>query len=296
MNNRQTISFLRQRFAEAGIRPVPRHGQNFLVDLNLVQLLVESARLNERDVVLEVGTGTGSLTALLAARAGAVVSVELDPHLHQLALEELCEKPNITLLRRDALKSKNKIEPSILELIEERISQIPGGVFKLVANLPYNIATPILSNLLSTSITPHSMTATIQKEVAERIMARPSSKSYGALSIWIQSQCEVELIRELPPTVFWPRPKVSSAIIQIRPQPSMRAAIKDHDAFHSFVRAIFCHRRKLLRSELITSFKQLTRQQVDEILQEQGFAADARAEQLTWQQVLGLHDAVQRKM
>jgi 16S rRNA (adenine1518-N6/adenine1519-N6)-dimethyltransferase len=295
MNNRQTISFLRQRFAEAGIRPVTRHGQNFLVDLNLVRLLVDAARLDKHDVVLEVGTGTGSLTALLAAQAGAVVSVELDLHLHQLALEELYDTPNVTLLRRDVLKSKNKIEPAILELIEERMAQIPGSHFKLAANLPYNIATPVVSNLLSTPITPQSMTITIQKEVAERIMARPSSKDYGALSMWIQSQCEVELIRELPPTVFWPRPKVSSAIIQIRPQPSMRAAIADLDGFHSFVRAIFCHRRKLLRSELITSFKQLTKQQVDEILLEQGFAADARAEQLTWQQVLALSESVRRR-
>jgi len=296
MSNRQTVSFLRQRFAEVGIRPIPRHGQNFLVDLNLVQLLVEAAELDEHDVVLEVGTGTGSLTALIAAQAGAVVSVEVDARLHQLALEELSDTPNVTLLLRDALKSKSKIDPGVLQLISERMAEISGSRFKLVANLPYNIATPVLSNLLSTPVIPVSMTATIQKEVAERILARPSTKDYGALSIWIQSQCEVELIRELPPTVFWPRPKVSSAIIQIRPQPAMRSAIADLEWFHSFVRAIFCHRRKLLRSELVSTFKQLNKPQIDEILSDQQLAADARAEQLTWQQMLRLSAAVKQRL
>jgi len=276
--------------------------------------------------VLEIGTGTGSLTALIAAEAGAVISVELDPRLHQLALEELSETPNVTLLKQDALKSKNKIDPHVLKLVEEQLALIPGSRLKLVANLPYNIATPVLANLLnipayqhdaqasvpllpesqrppyqhdaqaSVPLLPVSMTVTIQKEVAQRILASPSSKDYGALSIWIQSQCEVELIRELPPTVFWPRPKVSSAIIQLRPQPALRKAIGDLDFFHSFVRAIFCHRRKLLRSELITSFKQLSKQQIDEILLEQGFAADARAEQLSWQQMLSLSVAVKQRL
>ena len=296
MSNRQTVSFLRQRFNEAGIRPVTRHGQNFLIDFNLVHLLVDAADLDERDVVLEVGTGTGSLTALLAARAGAVVSVELDPNLHQLALEELADADNVALLRQDALKNKNQIDPHVINLLQEKMAAIPQSRFKLAANLPYNIATPVLSNLLSTPMIPVSMTATIQKEVAERILAAPSTKNYGALSIWIQSQCEVELIRELPPTVFWPRPKVSSAIIQIRPQAAMRAAIGDLEFFHTFVRAIFCHRRKFLRSELISSFKQLSKPQIDKILAELGFASDARAEQLTWQQMLALSAAVRRRL
>ncbi len=135
------------------------------------------------------------------------------------------------------------------------MSAAPGRRLKLVANLPYNIATPILSNLLMLEPPPHSMTATIQKELAERIAARPGSKDYGALSIWIQAQCRVEILRLLPPEAFWPRPKVSSAFLQITVDGRLRGRIPDRKFFHDFVRAMFCHRRKFLRSELLSVVK-----------------------------------------
>ena len=205
---RQTQSFLLQRFKEAGIRPKTQHGQNFLIDLNLLQLLFDSAQLGSDDVVLEVGTGTGSLTGMMARFAAHVVSVEIDWQLHQLARESLEAFDNITLLKQDALKNKNHMHPVLLETIRDQLTM--GRRFKLVSNLPYNIATPVLSNLLGEEAPPHSMTATIQKELADRIVAQPRSKDYGALSVWMQSQCDVELVRILPPTAFWPRPKVQS--------------------------------------------------------------------------------------
>ena len=292
MSSRQTASFLRRRFDELGIAPVTRFGQNFLIDLNLVRLLADAAALEPRDVVLEVGTGTGSLTALLAERAGAVVTVEIDPHLHQLAREELADFTNITMLRQDALRNKNNLHPDVLEAVRTRLAEIPDSRFKLAANLPYNVATPILSNLLQNEPVPTSMTATIQKELADRIMAPPRTKDYGALSIWIQSQCDVTLVRELPPTVFWPRPKVSSAIIHIEVDPARRAAIPDRDYFHSFTRAIFLHRRKFLRSGLVSAYKnELDKAAVDQVLSQQNLGPQARAEELTWQQVLELAEA-----
>ena len=154
MSNRQTISFLTQRFRDAGIWPDTRHGQNFLIDLNLVRLLVDAASLSRRDVVLEVGTGTGSLTAMLAARAGAVVTVEISGELHQLASEELVDFENVTLLHMDALKNKNRFHPTLLQTIAQQVENVPDGRLKLVANLPYNIATPVISNLLLTDILP----------------------------------------------------------------------------------------------------------------------------------------------
>jgi 16S rRNA (adenine1518-N6/adenine1519-N6)-dimethyltransferase len=295
MNNRQTISFLTRRFREAGIRPDTRHGQNFLIDLNLVQLLVESARLEPRDVVLEVGTGTASLTALLAQRAGAVVSVEISRELHQLASEELVDVANVTLLRMDVLKNKNHFDAHLLDTLAQQLASVAGARLKLVANLPYNIATPVISNLLLTEQVPYSMTVTIQKELADRITARPRTKDYGALSVWIQSQCDASVIRVLPPAVFWPRPKVHSAIIQLVVDPSRRARIADLRFFNLFLRSVFLHRRKFLRSGLLSAYKkQLGKDAVDRVLQQMGFGADVRAEQLTVDQLADLAEHIRQ--
>lgn len=294
MTNRQTVSFLLQRFRDAGIRPDTRHGQNFLIDLNLVQVLVDAADLDRRDVVLEVGTGTGSLTALMAQRAAAVVSVEISAELHQLAQEELFSCENVTLMRGDALKNKNRLRPELVATVANVLAAAPGRRFKLVANLPYNIATPVISNLLSTEIKPQLMAVTIQKELADRITARPSTKDYSALSVWIQSQCDAEVLRVLPPTVFWPRPKVHSAIIRIQPQPDKLARIAQPEFFHMFVRRLFLHRRKFLRSGLVSAFKhELDKPVIDAVLAQQSLGTQARAEELTVDQLLALSDAIQ---
>src|SRR3954470_12049148 len=145
---RQTKTFLLERFREMGIRPATRHGQNFLIDLNLVQLIVDSAQLTSDDVVLEVGTGTGSLTAMMAAQAAAVVTVEIDAHLFELASEQLIDLSNVTMLKLDALRNKNAIDDRVMDAVGEHLSAATGRRLKLVANLPYNIATPLLSNLL----------------------------------------------------------------------------------------------------------------------------------------------------
>src|SRR3954467_15722453 len=224
---RQTKSFLLERFREMGIRPATRHGQNFLIDLNLVQIIVDSAEITADDVVLEVGTGTGSLTALMAAKAAAVVTIEIDAHLFELASEQLFDLSNVTMLKLDALRNKNNFDDQVMNVVGQQLAAAPGRQLKLVANLPYNIATPVISNLLLTKHVPHSMTVTIQKELAERIIAPPSTKDYSALSVWIQSQCTAEIVRLMPPSVFWPAPKVTSAILKIVVDPERRAAIAD---------------------------------------------------------------------
>lgn len=293
MNNRQTISFLSRRFREAGIAPDTRHGQNFLIDLNLVQLLVDSAALERRDIAFEVGTGTGSLTAMLAERAGAVVSVEISRELHQLASEELVDVDNVTLLCRDALKNKNRFDATVLETLAQQVAAIPDGRLKLAANLPYNVATPVISNLLLTELVPYSMTVTIQKELADRIIARPRTKAYGALSVWIQSQCAAQIVRVLPPSVFWPRPRVQSAIIQLNVESDRREEIADLKFFNLFLRSIFLHRRKFLRSGLVSAYKKsLGRDVIDQILAEMEFGPDVRAEQLAPSELLALSDRI----
>ncbi len=294
--NRQSISYLTRRFKEVGIEPSSRHGQNFLIDLNLLGLLAESAAITRDDVILEVGTGTGSLTAQLAVRAAAVITVEVDRRMYQLAGEELIEYPNVTMLLQDALANKNTLNPAVLAEVRREMAAAPNRRFKLVANLPYNIGTPVLSNLLSTDPTPETMTATIQKEVADRLMASPGTKDYGALSIWVQSQCRVELIRTLPPQVFWPKPKVTSAIVQITLDPARRAEIPDLVYFHQFTRSMFLHRRKLLRGVLVSSYKQeLGKSGVDALLEQLGLSPTARAEELDVAGMLALCEAVRAK-
>jgi len=294
---RQTVSFLKRRFREVGIAPDTRHGQNFLIDLNLIELLVRCAELSPRDLVVEVGTGTGSLTAMLAAAAGHVVTAEISAELHQLASEELIDHENITMLHLDALRNKNNLAPELLAAIRKGLEREGIEQYKLVANLPYNIATPVISNLLVEPPLPALMAVTIQKELAERIAARPGTKDFGALSVWVQCQCDVELVRVLPPTVFWPKPKVHSAILKIVPRPERRAALPDPTAFHEFVRTIFLHRRKFLRGVLLAAFKkQLGKEPIDQVLTELKLAPDARAEQLSIEQLLELSLAMGRRM
>jgi 16S rRNA (adenine1518-N6/adenine1519-N6)-dimethyltransferase len=294
---RQTQSFLIRRFEQVGISPKTRHGQNFLIDLNLLDLLFESAQIEERDVVLEVGTGTGSLTAKLARAAAAVVSVELDPQMHQLASEELIDFENVLLMRRDALKNKNRLNPDVVSAVRERLSAAPERRFKLAANLPFNIATPIITNLLACDLPPETMTVTIQKELAERIVARPSTKDYGALSVWVQAQCESQIVRVMPPTVFWPRPKVHSAIIHIRLRRDWRERIPDLDFFHTFARSMFFHRRKFLRSVILSAYKgQLDKPQVDAVMAELGFSETTRAEQLDVPTMLRLCETIRARV
>lgn len=290
---RQTKSFLLERFREMGIRPATRHGQNFLIDLNLVELIVDAAELTADDVVLEVGTGTGSLTALMAERAASVVTVEIDSHLYELASEQLIDLPNVTMLRLDALHNKNKIDDRVMDAIGEQLSAAPGRRLKLVANLPYNIATPILSNLLLARHVPHSMTVTIQKELADRIAAPPSTKDYSALSVWIQSQCTAEIVRLMPPSVFWPAPKVTSAVLRIVVDPQRRARIADLNFFHKIIKALFLHRRKFLRANVVAAMKNhLDKAQVDKLLDECGFAPETRTEELDVDTLIALAEKI----
>ncbi len=289
----QTQSFLRDRFAQAGIEPRKRLGQNFLIDLNLLRLLIDTAQLGPSDVVLEVGTGTGSLTAQMAPLVAAVVTVELDRDLFCLAEAELAGLPNVEMLHLDALKNKNRLHPEVLAAIGRALATGPGRRLKLVANLPYQVATPIITNLLALAEPPVGMTVTIQKELADRLVARPGTKDYGALSVWVQSQCRVEIVRTMPPTAFWPRPKVHSAIVSITLDDDLRRQIPDREHFHGFIRSMFFHRRKLLRNELLSATKdRLDKPAVDVLLARLGLGPQARAEQLDVPTMLRLAEAV----
>ena len=290
---RQTKTFLIERFREMGIAPATRHGQNFLIDLNLQQLIVNAADIGPRDVVLEVGTGTGALTAQMADRAAAVVTVEIDHHLFEFASEELFERPNVTMLHFDALRNKHNFDDRVVAAVAEQMAS--SAAFAVQAGGESAVQHCDAGDFEFAVLGARAVLddVTIQKELADRITAAPSTKDYGALSIWIQSQCKAELVRLMSPQVFWPSPKVTSAVIRLTIEPERRAAIGDLRYFHDFTRMIFLHRRKFLRANVVAAMKEhLDKGQVDEVLNAMGFAADTRTEQLDVETLLKLADKV----
>ena len=297
MATRQTQSYLRNLFARRGMAPQHRYGQNFLIDLNLHEVIAKAAEVGPGDVVLEIGPGAGALTALMAESASAVVAVEIDPGMAQLTREAVQGRPNVRVLEGDALAGKHTISPQALDCIRAAMAVSADRRFKLVANLPYNVATPVLSNLLvHPELRPALLVATIQLELAERLRAAPASSDYGGLSILIQALSDVEIVRTLSPKVFWPQPKVESAIVRLRPRGDLREAVGDLPWFHEVVRKVFLHRRKNLRGVLHTLWKdEWTKPDVDELLGGLGLDGSIRAEAMDVEEFVGLAAALKAR-
>jgi len=291
---RQTLTYLRELLEARGLRPKSKLGQSFLVDLNLIELIGRVAELDRRDLVVEVGSGSGSLTARLAREAGLVLGVELDAGFYQLARENTAALPNVALVNADVLKNKNQLNPEVLEKLALLQKQPGIERLKLVSNLPYVVATPVIANFLLTGLPFERMVATIQWELAERLAARPSTKDYGALSVTVQSLADVEIIRRLPPAAFWPRPKVDSGLVRIRPKPEKRARVGDVERFHRFVRELYLHRRKNLRGALLPMLRdRFDKAQLDERLRDNGVDPMGRAEALSVEEHLRLCQALE---
>ena len=289
-SRRQTQSYLRNLFARRGVAPQHRYGQNFLIDLNIHELIVNAAEVGPDDVILEIGPGAGALTALMAERGAAVVAVEIDPAMARLTTEAVEGRLNVRVLNVDALANKHTMNPEVLDNVRAGLAVSPEKRLKLVANLPYNIATPILSNLLvHPEFCPTLLVVTIQLELAQRICAGPEAKEYGALSVLVQALADVSIVRTLAPTVFWPRPKVESAVILIRPDPTKRALVHNLAWFHQIIRQIFLHRRKNLRRVLYSLWRdRWTKLEVDTFLEGLGLTGLVRAEAMNVEELLTL--------
>lgn len=259
----QTKRQVQELLTAAGVAPNRRLGQHFLVDLNLMRLLIDAAGIGPGDVVLEVGTGTASLTEALAEQAGQVVTVELDRTLAGIARSRLAGAANVQAVNADAL-SKGSIAPAVVEAVAtararlEEMGRIgPRGPmgpdsnrsrFMLVANLPYDVASPIMINLVKGPLIADAMCVTVQKEVAERMIASPGPRDYGTLSIFLQATGTVEMIRTLPASAFWPPPQVESAIVRYVRDLAKSRNIAEMGLFGAVVNLFIGHRRKMLRA------------------------------------------------
>lgn len=284
-------------FEQHGFHPRTDLGQNFLIDLNIIEFIVNQAKLDDDDVVLEIGAGTGGMTTFMAQHAGHVISVELDQNMFMLATAQTEEFENVSLINADALRNKNNFNPIILEKIDEELAVSPSRGLKLIANLPYSVATPVVSNLVATELPWTRMVITIQYELGKRMAAKPGTSNYGALSVWLQSHADVSLLKKLGPNVFWPRPRVNSAIVSLNPIQERKDLIHNRPFFLDFVRRLFHQRRKFMRSVIVGMYrKQLEKSAVDEILAAMAFDETTRAEQLQPDELVELSNRIARRI
>jgi len=227
--------------ASRGLRPRRALGQNFLVDQNLLRKLLDAADVGEGDLVLEVGPGPGVLTEPMLERGATVVACELDESIAGLCEERLADRfpDRFRLVAGDCLAGKRSLNPDLLAALDEQGADRP---FSLVANLPYNAATPLMMTLLTRHPRCASMHVTIQKEVADRLIATPGSKAYGELSVVAAVLAEVSLIAPAGPNCFWPPPKVTSAMLSVVRREA--ALTTDLERLLRCARELFSHRRK----------------------------------------------------
>lgn len=255
-----------------------KFGQNFLVDKNILEKIVDAAQLADTDCVLEIGPGIGTMTQYLADRARTVVAVEIDKNLIPILQDTLSPYNNIKLINEDILKV------DIGRIVEEENA---GNPIKIVANLPYYITTPIIMQLFESHIALDSITVMVQKEVADRMQAAPGTKDYGALSLAVQYYSKPEIITRVPASCFMPRPNVDSAVIRLAGYGKPKSA--DEAYLFAVIRASFNQRRKTLVNGLANAPNLgVSKEDVKTVLEQMGLSTDVRGETLTLERFIEL--------
>ena len=238
---------IQQLLASAGTGPKKKLGQNFLIDLNLLHLIVSSSNIRETDIILEIGCGTGSMTQALAEKAHRVIAVEYDKVLAAIAVEQLRDTPNVRVLNCDALAGKGSLNPLVADAIDSAAEQCKGRLL-LVANLPYSVASPIILNMVAGPTIADEMHITVQKEVAHKMTAGAGQDDYGPMAILLAATGTAQIARIFKPTVFWPRPQVDSALVHFIRDHDRTAQTRDFDLLADVVNLFLGHRRKTLQA------------------------------------------------
>ncbi|RKU15893.1 16S rRNA (adenine(1518)-N(6)/adenine(1519)-N(6))-dimethyltransferase [Candidatus Poribacteria bacterium] len=268
MNHRQVRYF----FALHRTRPKKQLGQNFLVNPEVLEIILEAGELTDTDTVIEIGAGLGCLTDALARRAKRVVAVEVDKLLYEALAAQFSTDSHVQLLNADILKLE------LHSLLCYDTESAPTTV-KVIANLPYSITTPILWKLLNHHRQIHSCVLMMQKEVAERIVAEPGGKDYGALTIGVAYRTDATLIATLSPENFYPAPKVDSALLKLTMRENPKVRVENEEFFFKVVRTAFRTRRKMLKNTLVRS-RLASAQVLETAFEELGIAPERRAETL----------------
>ncbi|KAA0543724.1 16S rRNA (adenine(1518)-N(6)/adenine(1519)-N(6))-dimethyltransferase RsmA [Bacillus sp. BGMRC 2118] len=250
-------------------------GQNFLVDTNILQNIVDHANLTENSCVIEIGPGIGALTEQIAKQAKKVVAFEIDQRLLPILEDTLSPYPNVKIIHQDVLKANVK------EVMNEEFNGFEDVM--VVANLPYYVTTPILMKLLEERLPLRGIVVMLQKEVADRMAASPNSKEYGSLSIAVQYYTEAKTVMIVPKTVFVPQPNVDSAVIRLTKRQEPAVKVKDEDFFFEVVRASFAQRRKTILNNLnhnLTKY-QLSKETIVDALTQANIKPERRGESLS---------------
>ncbi len=265
-----------------------KFGQNFLIDTHVLEKIIASAGVTQEDFVLEIGPGIGTMTQYLCERAREVVAVEIDQNLIPILQDTLGAYDNVTVINEDILKL------DIAKLARERNG---GNPIKVVANLPYYITTPIIMGLFESHVPIESITVMVQKEVADRMQVGPGTKDYGALSLAVQYYAKPEIVANVPPNCFMPRPNVGSAVIRLTRHDTVPVDVEDEKLMFAIIRASFNQRRKTLANGLSNAPGiRLSKEEIQESITELGVPATIRGEALTLQQFAELSNIIRHKI
>ncbi len=257
-----------------------KYGQNFLIDGNILEKIVNAAQITEQDCVLEIGPGIGTMTQYLAERARAVIAVEIDKGLIPILEDTLSAYRNVTIINEDILKV------DIGGIVREHNG---GKPIKVVANLPYYITTPIIMGLFEKHVALQGITIMVQKEVADRMQAGPGTKDYGALSLAVRYYSEPEIVSKVPASCFMPRPNVDSTVIRLTRHEKYVSAVKDEDFLFAIIRASFNQRRKTLANGLSNAGNLgIDREKAEAAIEKLGLPRTVRGETLCLEQFIEL--------
>ena len=264
-----------------------RFGQNFLIDTHVLEKIIAASQITKEDFVLEIGPGIGTMTQYLAEYAREVAAVEIDNTLIPILKDTLKDWDNVTVINDDILK---------VDIRKLALEKNGGKPIKVVANLPYYITTPIIMGLFENQVPIDSITIMVQKEVADRMQVGPGTKDYGALSLAVQYYAKPEIVANVPPNCFMPRPKVGSAVIRLERYEKPPVEVSNEKLMFRIIRASFNQRRKTLVNGLKNSQElSYSREEIEEVLNECGIPLNIRGEALTLAEFASLANAFDKK-
>jgi len=271
---------IKEELKKNNLRPQKKFGQNFLIDGNIADIIINTLNIKKSDVIVEIGSGLGSLTHLIAAEAKKVIAVETDTKLLDISKDLLSAYNNIEFINKDILKTSFNIHEN----------------YKVVGNIPYYITTPVILFLLDIIPRPELFVLMIQKEVAQRLTAKPGSKAYGSLSIFVQYRCRVEIVKYIKKTAFYPQPDVDSALVKFTLLHEPPVKVKNEKLFFGIIQAGFMYRRKMLINA-ISRYSNLgiAREELEKAFKYLKLSPSIRAEKLSMSELADLSNYIKQQ-